>query len=494
MKAGQSSSGPSWWVSLMPFVILIVTLATVIRAFEGDALGGPGQVALLFASGIAVAISMFFYKTPWSLFEEAICENVKTAGQAILILILIGAISGSWMVSGVVPMLICYGLKVITPGIFLLAACIICALVSVMTGSSWTTIATLGVALVGIGTALGYSPGWTAGAIISGAYFGDKISPLSDTTVLASSMAGTPLFRHIRYMLITTVPSILIACTVFLIVSLCHKSPDAAKTTQFAQALRETFHISPWLLIVPVITGVLVARKVPAIITLFVSAMTAGICAIIAQPEIVWGVAHAGEDCTYQSLGFMDGFKGLFTAFSTSTSVDTGDASLNELVATRGMKGMLDTVFLILCAGTFGGTLKASGMIQSLTDAITSRISSRTAMVSATSVTGICSNMMTGDQFLSIILTSSLYKKLYDDRGFDSSLLSRTVEDSTTVTSVLIPWNSCGMTQSTVLKVPTIDYLPYCIFNLLSPLMTIFIAAVGYKIALREQDSAKPSI
>lgn len=489
MKEGKSSLRPSWWVSLMPFIILVITLAIVIKAFEGDALGGPGQVALLFASGVVVAISMFFYKAPWRVFEEAICENIKTAGQAILILILIGAISGSWMVSGVVPMLICYGLKVITPGIFLLAACIICALVSVMTGSSWTTIATLGVALVGIGTALGYNPGWTAGAIISGAYFGDKISPLSDTTVLASSMAGTPLFKHIRYMLITTVPSIAIASAVFLIVSLCHHAPDAGRTTQFAESLRQTFHISPWLLIVPVITGVLVAKKVPAIITLFISAMSAGICAIIAQPEIVWGVAHAGEEGAYQSLGFMDGFKGIFTAFCTSTSVDTGDASLNELVSTRGMKGMLDTVFLILCAGTFGGTLKASGMIQSLTDAITRGIRSRTAMVTATSVTGICSNMMTGDQFLSIILTSSLYKKLYDDRGFDSSLLSRTVEDSTTVTSVLIPWNSCGMTQSTVLKVPTLDYIPYCIFNLLSPLMTIFIAAIGYKIIQKQNET-----
>lgn len=494
MKEGRSSSRPSWWVSLIPFLILVATLAVVIKAFEGDALGGPGQVALLLASGTVVAISMFFYKAPWSLFEDAICENVKTAGQAILILILIGAISGSWMVSGVVPMLICYGLKVITPGIFLLAACIICALVSLMTGSSWTTIATLGVALVGIGTALGYNPGWTAGAIISGAYFGDKISPLSDTTVLASSMAGTPLFRHIRYMLITTVPSILIASTIFLVVSLCHGTADAGRTTQFAESLMETFHISPWLLVVPVATGVLVAKRVPAIITLFLSAMMAGICALMAQPEIVWGLAHAGEDTAYHGLSFMDGFKGLFTAFSTSTSIDTGDATLNDLVATRGMQGMLDTVFLILCAGTFGGTLKASGMIQSLTDAITGRIRSRTSMVTATSVTGICSNMMTGDQFLSIILTSSLYKKLYDDRGFDSCMLSRTVEDSTTVTSVLIPWNSCGMTQSTVLKVPTIDYLPYCIFNLLSPLMTVFIAAIGYKIALKEKTESSPTI
>lgn len=494
MNAGENSARPSWWVSLIPFAILIATLFAVIRVFEGDALGGPGQVALLFAAGVAVAISMLFYKVPWKPFEDAICENIRTAGQAILILILIGAISGSWMVSGVVPMLICYGLKVITPGIFLLAACLICALVSLMTGSSWTTIATLGVALVGIGSALGYNPGWTAGAIISGAYFGDKISPLSDTTVLASSMAGTPLFRHIRYMLITTVPSILIACTVFLVVSLCHDTPDASRTTQFAQALKDTFHISPWLLIVPVITGVLVARKVPAIITLFISSMLAGICAIVAQPEIVWEVAHPGAGGAYQGLGFLDGFKGLFTAFSVSTSIDTGDASLNELVATRGMQGMLDTIFIILCAGTFGGTLKASGMIQSLTDALTRHIGSRTAMVSATSVTGICSNMMTGDQFLSIILTSSLYKKLYDDRGYESCLLSRTVEDSTTVTSVLIPWNSCGMTQSAVLKVPTIDYLPYCIFNLLSPLMTIFIAAIGYKIVIREQGKTDTSI
>ena len=487
MNLPDQARRPSWWVSLIPFIILVATLAVVIKVFEGDALGGPGQVALLFAAGIASAIAMIFYGTPWREIEDAICENIRTAGQAILILVMIGAIAGSWMVSGVVPMLICYGLKVITPKIFLFAACLICALVSLMTGSSWTTIATLGVALIGIGTALGFSPGWTAGAIISGAYFGDKISPLSDTTVLASSMAGTPLFKHIRYMLITTVPSFSIAALVFLLVSIFHHCPDASQTIQFSEALGESFHISPWLLVVPVFTGVLVAKRVPALITLFLSALAAGICALIAQPEIIWGVAHAGEGGTYAGLSFMDGFKGLFTAYCTDTAVETGNESLNELVSTGGMKGMLNTIFLILCAGAFGGTLNASGMIRSLTDSITSHLRRRTPMVAATSVTGICSNMMTGDQFLSIILTTSLYRNLYDEKGYDSCLLSRTVEDSTTVTSVLIPWNSCGMTQSTVLKVATLDYLPYCIFNILSPLMTVFISFIGYKIARKPQ-------
>lgn len=481
MKMFRREGDPHWAVSLIPFLVLIATLVLVIKGFGADALAGGSQVALMFAAGVTVAISMIFYKKSWEEFEESIVDNIRSVATSIVILLLIGAVAGSWMVSGVVPTLIYYGMKVITPAIFLFATCIICALISVMTGSSWTTIATIGVALVGIGTAQGYDPGWTAGAIISGAYFGDKVSPLSDTTVLASSSAGTPLFTHIRFMMITTVPSFVISMVIFLIVSLLHKTSDVGMVADFSLSLKSTFNISPWLLLVPVMTGILISRKVPAIITLFFASVLAGIFGLIFQPhifsEIGTGMAYDGN-----GLRFMDGFKGLFQTYYGATAIDTGNPELNELISTRGITGMLSTVFLIIAAGTFGGALVGSGMLQSLTNALVSLVHNRVSMVASTVGTGICANMITGDQYLSILLTSSLYKKLYKDRGYESKLLSRSVEDSATVVSVLIPWNSCGMTQATVLKVSTLHYLPYCFFNLISPLMSILIAAIGYKI------------
>lgn len=487
MKLFTRSEKPSWWVSLIPFIVLIAVLVLVIRVFGASALDGASQVSLLFAAGVAVAISMIFYRVPWKDFEDGILDNIRAVGTSILILLLIGAVSGSWMVSGVVPTMIYYGMKVIFPEIFLFAACGICALIAVMTGSSWTTIATVGVALIGIGTAQGYDPGWTAGAIISGAYFGDKVSPLSDTTVLASSSAGTPLFTHIRFMMVTTIPSFVISLIVFLIVSLTHDTSSAAHAADFSEDLKNTFTISPWLLLVPVVTGLLIAKKVPAMLTLFVAAVMAGVVAVIVQPHIIGAIANGVSPETSQQLSFLDGFKGTFISYYGSTAVDTGNPELNELVATRGMTGMMNTIFLIIAAVAFGGALVGSGMLQSLTEKLTHFIRRRTTMVSATVGTGIFSNMITGDQYLSIILTSSLYKKLYHEKGYDPKLLSRSVEDSATVVSVLIPWNSCGMTQATVLKVSTMTYLPYCLFNLISPIMSIIIAAIGYKIVKKSK-------
>lgn len=483
MKISRRSEIPSWYVSLIPFIVLLAALVLVIKGFGADALAGGSQVALMFAAGVTVAISMVFYRIPWKDLEDAMVENISSVGTSIVILLLIGAVAGSWMVSGVVPTMIYYGMKVITPGIFLFASCIICALISVMTGSSWTTIATVGVALVGIGTAQGYSPGWIAGAIISGAYFGDKVSPLSDTTVLASSSAGTPLFTHIRFMMVTTVPSFIISLIIFLVVSILHDAPSDAVAAGFSNDLAVTFNISPWLLLVPVLTGLLIARKVPAIITLFSAAVIAGVFGLVFQPQIFSEIAGNSSG----DLTFMEGFKALLQSYYGATSIDTGNAELNSLISTRGMTGMLATVFLIIAASTFGGALVGSGMLQSLTVALVKFVRRRVTMVAATVGTGVFANMITGDQYLSILLTSSLYKKLYQERGYDSKLLSRSVEDSATVVSVLIPWNSCGMTQATVLKVPTLDYLPYCFFNLISPFMSIFIAAIGYKIVRKSK-------
>ena len=459
-----------WTVALIPLVVLIALQVVVIREFGSDALDGASQTALLFAAAVAVAMGMIFYKIPWSSIDSAIGQNIKTIGPAILILFLIGAVSGSWMMSGVVPTMIYYGMQIVSPSVFLFVACLISALVSLVTGSSWTTVATIGIALMGIGTAHGYSVGWTAGAIISGAYFGDKISPLSDTTVLASSVGEVPLFKHIRYMLITTVPSFTIALTIFLVASLCHTTDSGLQTELFADGLQRVFVISPWLLIVPVVTGVLIALRMPAAIVLFLSALTAGVTMLVAQPDIV---AQIGEG---------NSFRGLMLTYCSSTSIDTGNETLTSLVQTRGMRGMLSTVFLIFCAAAFGGALAGAGMIQSITSALAKGISGRRSLVSTTVATGLFANMTTGDQYLSIVLTGNIYKKLYKEKGFEGRLLSRSTEDSATVTSVLVPWNTCGMTQSLVLKVPTIEYLPYCFFNIVSPLMSIFIAMLGYKI------------
>ena len=459
-----------WLIALIPLATLIALQVVVIREFGSDALDGASQTALLFAAAVAVAMGMIFYKVPWSNIDSAIGQNIKTIGPAILILFFIGAVSGSWMMSGVVPTMIYYGMQIVSPSVFLFVACLISALVSLVTGSSWTTVATIGIALMGIGTAHGYSVGWTAGAIISGSYFGDKISPLSDTTVLASSVGEVPLFKHIRYMLITTVPSFTIALIIFLVASLCHTTDNGLQTGLFADGLQRVFVISPWLLIVPVVTGVLIALRMPAAIVLFLSALTAGVTMLIAQPDIV---AQIGEG---------NSFRGLMLTYCSSTSVDTGNEALNSLVQTRGMRGMLSTVFLIFCAAAFGGALSGAGMIQSITSALAKGISGRRSLVSTTVATGLFANMATGDQYLSIVLTGNIYKKLYKEKGFEGRLLSRSTEDSATVTSVLVPWNTCGMTQSLVLKVPTIEYLPYCFFNIVSPLMSIFIAMLGYKI------------
>ena len=440
-------------------------------------IGGGSQIALLFAAAVAAALAITLCGQKWQALEEAIVENIRTSASAIIILLLIGAISGTWMLSGTVPTLICYGLEVIHPKMFLGVACIICALVSLVTGSSWTTIATIGVALMGIGQAMGYSEGWIAGAIISGAYFGDKVSALSDTTVLASAASKVPLFEHIKYMMITTVPSFTIALIVFFGISFFQAPQQATQIELISQTLHNSFNISPWLLIVPIVTALLILRKLPALVTLFAATVVACIAMVVLQPDIV---------ATIGGQGALGTFRGLMIACSSTTAIETGDAMLNELVATRGMGGMMPTIWLILCAMCFGGVMSGSGMLSALTR-LFMRFAKRTvSVVSSTIATGIFCNLTTADQYISIIITGNTFGDLYRQRGLEGRLLSRSVEDSATVTSVLIPWNSCGMPQSTVLGVATITYLPYCLFNLISPLLSIIVAATGYKIVKKE--------
>ena len=412
--------------------------------------------------------------------KRQIGKTIGDVSVMLLILLCVGMLAGSWMISGVVPTLIYYGVQILSPKFFLVSACVICALVSLLSGSSWTTIATLGVALMGIGQALGVSHAWTAGAIISGAYFGDKMSPLSDTTILASSSTRTDLFTHIRYMMITTVPTITITLIIFLVAGLGNSNDAELHISQYTEGLSHTFNISLWTLIVPILTGVLIARRVPSLIVLFISSLAAGIMALILQPHILCEIGGSAALDTPHSIPDM--IRGLAITFYGSTAVETGDAALNELVSTGGMAGMLNTIWLILCAMCFGAAMIASRMVESITRVILSLVRNRFSLVTSTVGTGLFLNVTTGDQFISIVLTADIYRHAYEERGYESRLLSRTCEDAATVTSVLIPWNTCGMTQSTVLGVPTLTYLPYCFFNYLSPLMTLLVAAIGWKI------------
>lgn len=471
-------------ISLIPILILVTLLALNISIFGSDAILGASQVALLFSAGVAIWLAMWLFKVPWQDFEETIKSNIGDVTTAIVILFLIGAISGTWTVSGIVPTFIYYGVKIISPKVFLLTACIICALVSVTIGSSWTTIATIGVALLGIGKALGFSDGMIAGAIISGAYFGDKISPLSDTTVLASSMSKVPMFDHIRYLMYTTVPSIVITLVIFTILGFSHSGSDSSLINEYTSVLDSKFNITPWLLIVPALTAVMIARRMPALIVLALSTATAAIAAVIFQPDIIReiGASIAGDGSNAKIL-----FTGTIESIYNSVSIETGNPEVNQLVASKGMLGMLNTVYLIICAMCFGAALKVSGMLRHLASMILPLTKRRTSLVTSTVVTGTALNGIVSDQYLAIILTSSLFKDVYEKEGYENRLLSRSVEDSATVTSPLYPWSSCGMTQATILSVPTLAYLPYCFFNLISPLMSITVAAIGYKILKKDK-------
>ena len=474
---------PSPLVSLLPIVLLAGMLFATIHTFGSDALGGGSQISLLVTTACCAFIGMTFYRIPWKDFERAITNNIAGVSSALLILLIIGALSGIWMVSGVVPTLIYYGMQIIHSDFFLASTCLICALVSVMTGSSWTTIATIGIALMGIGKAQGFHEGWIAGAIISGAYFGDKVSPLSDTTVLASSVTETPLFTHIRYLMITTVPSLLIALILFTVMGLTHEGGSTVQEmASFATTLEGKFNITPWLLLVPIVTGILIARKVPSIVTLAISTLLACAAALIFQPDLLREVAGEGGGL----------FKGTMMTCYGSTSLQTDNAMLTELVATRGMSGMMNTVWLILCAMCFGGAMTAGGMLGSITSVCVRFIKNRVSTVASTVFSGLFLNIATADQYISIILLGNMFGDIYKRQGYESRLLSRTTEDAVTVTSVLIPWNTCGLTQATILSVPTLTYLPFCFFNYISPLMSILVAATGYKIVKAVPTTGRP--
>lgn len=455
---------PSLPVSLIPLATLIIGLVSIVVFKGADSVQDLSCAVLLAAACACIGISVVYCRRPFKVIILGMKKSATQILPTIPILLLIATVSATWMISGVVPTLICYGLEMLEPHSFLVTTCIVCAIISVLSGSSWTTIATIGVAFMGIGTVWGYSPAWIAGAIISGAYFGDKVSPLSDTTVLASSTCGVNLFSHIRYLMLTSVPALAVALAVFAVAGFITELTPQTQSLSIAHHLEEIFNITPLTLLIPAATVALILCRLGTVITLGVSTIM-GIAGIfLLQPDIA---AHLGE-----SGAAVATLKLLFT----ETSIATGIDSLDSLISTGGIEGMLPTIYLILSAMMFGGALMGSGMLSTITHAVTKRLNGPRGSVSSTVGTGLLLNSCTADQYLSIILNGNLYRNIYRRNGLDPRLLSRSIEDSTSVTSVLIPWNSCGLTQSTVLGVATLHYLPYCIFNIASPMISIAFA------------------
>ncbi len=465
---------PTLLQSILPLVVLVGLLASNVYVFGDDASYGPNQIGLLLTASIAAFIALRLGYN-WKEIIEGIVKSIGSAMAAILILLMIGALAGTWMLSGVVPAMIYYGLDILNPTIFLFAACLVSAVVSLATGSSWSTAATIGVALIGIGRALDLPDGVIAGAVISGAYFGDKMSPLSDTTNLAPAMAGTDLFTHIRYMALTTGPSFLIAITIFLIWGFTISGDGNVNSAAETQELiRSKFHMTPWLFLVPAAVIFFIIKKMPALPAIFFGSLMGALFAVIFQPQAI------------QEIGGSNNLEGYYKAITTSMFTDisfvTGNPSADELLSAGGMRGMLDTVWLILCAMIFGGVLELSGMLKRLASSIISMAKSTGSLIASTAGTCIVFNLTASDQYIAIVVPGRMYRTTYRDRGLAPENLSRTLEDSGTVTSVLIPWNTCGAYQSGVLGVATGEYFLYCFFNLISPFMTILFGVFNIRI------------
>jgi len=474
----------SIWEALIPIIALVGMLAYNVFVFGDDALSGSNQFILLLGAAVAALVGIF-NKTSFDTMMEEVAQNIKSTAGAILILLMVGALAGTWLISGIIPTMIYYGLQILNPSIFLAACVVICAIISVATGSSWTTSATVGIALIGIANALGISLGMTAGAILSGAYFGDKLSPLSDTTNLAPAMAGTDLFTHIQYMLYTTVPTVTITLIVFIIIGFNIETSGDADTSVILTAIDDAFTISPWLFLVPAIVIFMIVKKTSPLIALLIGTLLGGIAALIFQPEIV---ATLGGS---ETLSLESGYKGIMNAITVDTAIETTNENLNDLFAASGMAGMLGTIWLIICAMTFGGVMDAIGALARISKFMLNLFESTFGLFASTVATCIGLNATASDQYLAIVVPGKMYAKAYKDKGLAPENLSRTLEDSGTVTSVLVPYNTCGAYQSGVLGVSVADYFVYAIFNWLSPFMTLIFAA--FRIKIRSLKEAKAS-
>ena len=467
---------PTIFLAMLPVIILVVILSVGVHLFGDELTSGPSQIALLTASIVGALVAMIYLKIPWEKLEEGMLDNLSKTGSAIFILLMIGALTASWTLSGVVPTLIYYGLKVIHPSVFLLVIFVFTGIISIMAGSSWTTIGTIGVAMLSAGEILGFHPGWLAGAIISGAYLGDKLSPLSDTTNLSASVSEVNLYSHIRYLMITNVPTFIITAIVFAVVGFMVPSNSQLDVEEQCAQIASTFNISLWLLLIPGFTIFLIFKKISPYITLFLSAVVGAAVALFTQPEIISQITTYGEGELFRYI------YAPLKMLSSQVSIETGNEMLNELASTSGMGGMMNTVWLILCVVAFGGIMEAAGYINVVTEKMTRFMTSATSLVSSTIGTCIFCNLTLSDQYMSILLPGKMFSKAFKDNGYEPELLSRSLQDSATVTSVLIPWNTCGVAQSSVLGVPTLVYLPYCIFNIISPIISIIVVAIGYKV------------
>lgn len=465
----------SLWEAIIPIIVLIAILGYNVYVYESDATSGPNQFALIIGGAIA-AIVGFRNKISYSKMIDEVSENIKSTAGAILILLMVGALSGTWLLSGIIPTMIYYGMQILHPSIFLPACVIICSIISIATGSSWTTSATVGIALIGIGSTMGMPLGMVAGAVVSGAYFGDKLSPLSDTTNLAPAMAGTDIFTHIRYMTITTVPTMALTLILFVILGLMQNTTAVANDDSILLAIRETFHVTPLLFIVPLVVIVLIVRKTEPLIALLIGILLGGVFALIFQPDLVAKVGGGTH------LNFISGYKGVMNAITVDTSIETSNKVLNDLFTAKGMQGMLGTVWLILCAMVFGGIMEAIGALARITDSLLKMFHTVFGLFASTVASCLALNLTASDQYLAIVVPGKMFAKAYKDKGLAPENLSRTLEDSGTVTSALIPWNTCGAYHAGVLGVSTLSYLPYAFFNIISPFMTLLYAAFNIKI------------
>jgi NhaC family Na+:H+ antiporter len=480
----ESHKKPTLFQALIPIMVLVFLLIINVRfIFGDDSLSGANQMSLLIAAGIAGIIGIKNGYN-WKEILNGITGSIKSALPALIILLLIGSLAGTWLISGIVPAMIYYGLDILHPSIFLVATCIICSIVSIATGSSWSTVATVGIALLGVGKALGFSDGMIAGAIISGAYFGDKMSPLSDTTNLAPAMAGTDLITHIKYMTITTIPSIVITLLIFLLIGLfAGESLGNNDITALKNAISSKFSITPWLFLVPISVILLIVKKMPAIPALLIGSLMGGFFAIIFQPNLIISLADA-------DLNFIGAaYKTVINAMTVDTQIVTDNNLVNELLSTGGMSGMLGTIWLIICAMIFGGIMEKTGMLKRITQAIIGLAKTTGSLIATTASSCVVFNLTASDQYLAIVVPGRMFAEEYKERDLHPKVLSRTLEDSGTVTSALIPWNTCGAYHAGVLGIATGEYFIYCFFNLISPLMTIIFGFIGFKIAKRSETS-----
>ena len=466
----------SIYTALLPvFALILMLFYNVFFVFGDDALSGSNQFILILGAAVA-AIVGFINKTSYQKMLEEVSQNLKSTSGALLILLMVGALSGTWLVSGIIPTMIYYGLQLLNPTFFLVASVLICAIISIATGSSWTTSATVGIALIGIGDTLGISLGMTAGAVLSGSYFGDKMSPLSDTTNLAPAMAGAELFDHIKYMAITTVPTFVITLFLFLIIGFNIEINGTPDISNKLEAIDQAFNISPWLLLVPIMVVVLIVKKTPPLVALLTGTLLAALASILAQPQILMSIAES------ETFNFETAYKGVMQSITVDTAVETSSIELNDLFSAGGMKGMMDTIWLIICAMVFGGVMDAIGALSKISKVLLALASSTFGLFASTVASCLALNVTASDQYLALVVPGKMFKKAYQDKGLAPENLSRTLEDSGTVTSVLVPWNTCGAYQSSVLGVHVADYFIYAFFNWISPFMTLLVAGLSLKI------------